>query len=76
MIIYRASKNMIRQNVTIVEWKHHAGAVFDEDGLIGLEKELEIFERVQSQIRQMFPLFTMKIILGFLKVLGKDHLQQ
>lgn len=48
MIIYRASKNMVRQTVSIIEWKHHVGHVFNEDGPIGLEKELEIFERVQT----------------------------
>jgi len=26
--------------VTVVEWKHIFGMVFDEDGIISLEKEL------------------------------------
>jgi hypothetical protein len=47
MILYRASKNMIKQVVTVIEWRHIFGMVFDEDGVLSLEKELAIFERVQ-----------------------------
>jgi len=36
--------------VTVVEWKHIFGMVFDEDGPISLEKEIGIFLRVQEQI--------------------------
>lgn len=46
MILYRVSKNMIKQRVTIVEWKHIFGCVFDEAGPLSLERELAIFERV------------------------------
>lgn len=73
MILYRASKNMIKQTVTVIEWRHILGCVFDEDGPLSLERELAIFERVQHQIRQMFPLFTMKIITCGLKGIGKEH---
>lgn len=75
MILYRASKNMIKQVVTVVEWRHILGCVFDEDGVLSLERELAIFERVQYQIRQLFPLFTMKIIVCGLKAVGKEHVQ-
>lgn len=48
MILYRAAKNMIKQTVTVIEWRHILGMVFDEDGLLSLEKELAIFTRVQQ----------------------------
>lgn len=57
MILYRVCKDMIKQSVTVIEWKHIFGMVFDEDGPLSLERELAIFERVQKQIKEMFPLF-------------------
>lgn len=75
MILYRAAKNMVKQTVTVIEWRHILGMVFDEDGILSLERELAIFERVQKQIRQLFPLFTMKIIVCGLKAVGKEHVQ-
>jgi len=56
-ILYRVSKNLLRQMVTVVEWKHIFGMVIDENGPISIEKELAIFTRVQGLIQQMFPLF-------------------
>ena len=56
-ILYRVSKNLLAQKVTVVEWKHIFGMVFDEKGIISLERELAIFTRVQGLIQQMFPLF-------------------
>jgi hypothetical protein len=50
MILYRVSKNMIKQCCTVIEWKHIFGMVFDEDGPLPLEKELAIFQRVEKQI--------------------------
>ena len=34
--------------VSVVEWKHIFGMVFDENGIISLERELQIFEDVQK----------------------------
>ena len=73
--MYRVSKNMIKQMVFGVEWKHIFGFLFNEDGPIPLEKEIAIFERVQALIQTRFPLFQMKIIASGLKVLGKWHIQ-
>ena len=57
MILYRVCKNLVKQCVTVVEWKHIFGMVFDEEGTISLERELAIFEKVEKNIKQMFPLF-------------------
>lgn len=46
MILYRSAKNMVKQVVTVVEWRHIFGMVFDEEGVLSLERELAIFERV------------------------------
>jgi len=50
MILYRVSKNLVKQCVTVIEWKHIFGCVFNEDGPISLKEEIAIFERVQTQI--------------------------
>lgn len=49
-ILYRVSKNLIKQMVTVVEWKHIFGMVIDDEGPIGLERELAIFTRVEKII--------------------------
>jgi len=36
--------------VTVVEWKHIFGMVFDENGPLSLEREIGIFTRVQKLI--------------------------
>jgi adenosine deaminase CECR1 len=75
MILLRVCRNLIKQCVTVVEWKQIFGMVFDEEGALSLEKELAIFERVQTQIRAQYPLFTMKIVACGLKLLGREHAQ-
>lgn len=57
MILYRCCKNLVKQCVTVIEWKHIFGMIFDEEGIISLERELAIFEKIQGIIKQMFPLF-------------------
>jgi hypothetical protein len=46
MILYRVAKNLVKEMVTVIEWKHIFGMVFDDNGPIGLEREIAIFERV------------------------------
>ena len=48
MILYRVAKNLVKEMVTVIEWKHIFGMVFDDDGPISLEREIAIFERVQK----------------------------
>jgi hypothetical protein len=43
MIMYRVCKNMIKECVSVIEWKHIFGMVFDEDGPLSLEREISIF---------------------------------
>lgn len=75
MILYRVSKNMIKQCVTVIEWKHIFGMVFNEDGPIGVKGECEIFNKIQAEIRHTIPLFEMRIVVCGLKIVGKDHIQ-
>ena len=74
-IMYRVSSNLVKQCVTIVEWKHIFGMVFDDEGPLSLERELAIFEKVQKLIQAKAPLFQMKIVACGLKILGTGHIQ-
>ena len=76
MILYRVCKDLVKQMVTVVEWKHIFGMIFNEDGPIGLKEEIAIFERVQKTIQNMFPLFQMKIISCGLKGLPPPMAKQ
>ena len=49
-ILYRVSKDYLKENVTIVELRHILGNIFDEEGFLSVERELEIFHRVQKNI--------------------------
>lgn len=45
-ILVKVCQGLIESMITVVEWKHIFGMVFDEDGPISLERELGIFIRV------------------------------
>ena len=62
--------------VTVVEFKHIFGMLFDDDqNYIPLEEELAIFEECQNKLQQRFPLFRMKIVACGLKLLGPAHIK-
>lgn len=60
--------------VTIIEWRHDFGLLYDDEGLIGAVRELAIFQKVEKDIRERFPLFRMKLVASALKVLGNWHI--
>lgn len=62
--------------VTVVEYRHIMGCVFDDDGnMISLEEELAIFKDCVKKIQLRFPLFRMKLIICGLKMFGAGHVQ-
>ena len=55
----------------MVEYRHIFGMVIDDDGKpIGVDEEMNIFSRVLKKIKRDFPLFSFKIIVCGLKILG------
>ncbi len=61
--------------VTVVEYRHIFGCVFDDDGNpIPLEEEIQIFKDVEQKLQQRFPLFRIKLIICGLKMLGNWHI--
>lgn len=50
-ILYRVTRDFIKELVTVVEYRHIFGCVFDDDGKpISLEEELAIFEECQKTL--------------------------
>lgn len=50
--------------------------IFDENGPLSMERELEIFKRVEDTIKVRYPKFRIRIIACSLKALGPEHLQK
>lgn len=75
-ILYRVSSDFIEEMVTVVEYRHIFGCLFDDDGnKIPLAEELAIFKDCEVKMQQRFPLFRIKIICCGLKLFGRDHIQ-
>ena len=74
-ILHHVSMNYIEEMVTVVEYRHIFGMLFDEEGPLSLDREMAIFQEVYDVLRAQFPLFRMKIIVCGLKIVGKDHIQ-
>jgi hypothetical protein len=54
--------------VTVIEYKHIFGHIYNENGPIGLEEELEIFYDIQKKLEERYPLFQIKVIAVGLKL--------
>ena len=64
------------QNVWIVEFKHIFTCVVDKDDKpIGVEAELEIFDRVLTKFRETYPEFQMRLVVCGLKIVGDEQCQ-
>jgi hypothetical protein len=44
-ILFKVSKSYIKEIVTVVEYRHIFGFLFNEEGPISLEQEIDIFYR-------------------------------
>lgn len=49
---------------------------FDDNGVLSLEDELAVFEKIQARIREKYPFFNLKLIACGLKVLGPPHIKK
>jgi hypothetical protein len=50
-ILLHVSLNYVKEMVTIVEYRHIFGCVFDDEGPISLDDEIKIFQEVQEIIK-------------------------
>ena len=75
-ILYKVTREFMKEMVTVVEYRHILGCLFDDDGnSIPLEEELAIFDNCLKVIQERFPLFRMRIIVCGLKMFGAGHIQ-
>jgi len=75
-ILYHVCRNYIKETVSVVEIRHIFGCLFDDmQETVPLDKELEMFKRVETLVQQRFPLFRLKIIVCGLKVVGRPHVK-
>lgn len=73
-ILFKVFKVFIKEMVFVLELRHIFGMVIDDDGApIGLIEEIKIFQRVLDKIKRDYPLFTCRLIICGLKILGEDH---
>lgn len=71
------TKDYIKEMCTIIEYRHILGCLFDDDGKqVPIEEEMAIFERMQKNIQQFFPLFQMRIIVVGLKIVGRGQIKE
>ena len=75
-ILYKVTREFMYEMVTVVEYRHIMGCLFDDDGnTIPLEEELAIFHKCVKTIQGRYPLFRMRLIICGLKMFGKNHIQ-
>ena len=74
-ILYRSMKDYLKEQCTIVEIRHIFGCLFDDNGPISLEDELKLFEDMQKNIQNFFPLFEIRLIATGLKIVGRDQIK-
>jgi hypothetical protein len=75
-ILLKVCRLFIKQLVFVLEVRHVFGMIFDDEGLqLPVEREMEIYHRVQEKIQRDYPLFQIKIIAIGLKILGHDHVK-
>lgn len=76
-ILAKVFKIFIKQQVFVVELRHIFGMIIDDDGKqLTVKQELDIFDRVLANVQRDYPLFTCKIIICGLKIIGKDHIDK
>lgn len=73
-IFFKVCKVFIKEMVFVLELRHIFGMVIDDDGKpIGVVEEIKIFKRVLDKIKRDYPLFTVRLIICGLKIIGHDH---
>lgn len=57
-ILYSVCRESIKEMITVCEFRHIFGMLFDDDHkTISLAEEVAIFERVQANLKERFPMF-------------------
>jgi hypothetical protein len=76
-IVYNVTRAYLRETATVIEYVHIFGEVFDDYGTrLTVKEELEIFDKVERELKLRFPAMKIKLIASGLKILGRDHVQK
>ena len=63
-ILYRVCKDYSNELVTVMEFKHTFGGLYDENGnTLSLKQELAIIQKTERNIQQIMPLIQIRIIV-------------
>jgi len=73
IVLFETSKRMIEELVCVIEYRHIFGMVFDDNGPLTADQEMEIFYRVESTLRIMYDKFRIRVIITSLKFKGGQH---
>lgn len=73
--MHKVSKGYLKEYGTILEYRHIFGCLFDDDGPVSIDREIECFYKVEAALQHMYPLMKIKIIVCGLKLLGREHIQ-
>jgi len=66
-----------KQNIFILELRHTAGRLFDEDKKsISLLEELQIIEGLLAEVKKDYPNFDLALIFCGFKIVGQSHIQK
>lgn len=73
-VLYKVCMVAIKEVVFVLELRHIFGMLIDDDAKsLTVQEEIRIFTRVLEKVRRDYPLFTIKLIICGLKIVGKDH---
>ena len=76
-IVYNVTRAYLRETCTIVEYVHIFGEVFDDYGqMISIKEEMEIFKKVEDELKKRFHMMQIKLVVSGLKILGREHIQK
>lgn len=73
-ILYKIFMVAIEETVFVLELRHIFGMLIDDDGnSLSVKDEMKIILRVLEKVQRDYPLFTIRLIILGLKILGEPH---
>ena len=62
MILQKVCQDLIKQNVSTIEFRHQFGMIFDDRGAVDLQDEILIFQQVEQKMQIQKRGFKIKVI--------------
>lgn len=75
IIMKEIMEKAAHQNIFILELRHTAGRLFDEDRKpISLLEELKVIEEILAEVKKDHPNFDVALIFCGFKIVGQSHI--